>query len=79
MSGQKTNDGPLKPSVDKRRGSMAVKALELDDVLTNELGQFGRYQLINFLMISILIMMSTFINEYIFSAAAIPHRYNPKR
>ncbi|CAB3221786.1 unnamed protein product [Arctia plantaginis] len=74
MSGRLSNTGPLKASADKGKGSVAVKPLELDDVLTNELGQFGRYQLINILLIAIPIMMATFINEYVFSAAAIPHR-----
>lgn len=58
-----------------RKGSVAPpKGLDLDDVLVNELGQFGRYQLYNICLVAFPIIASAFINEYIFSAAAIPHR-----
>ncbi|XP_034829226.1 organic cation transporter protein-like [Maniola hyperantus] len=50
------------------------KPVTLDDVLTNELGQFGRFQLRNFLLVAVPIIMSAFMSEFIFSAAAIPHR-----
>ncbi|CAH2241434.1 organic cation transporter protein-like [Pararge aegeria] len=50
------------------------KPLTLDDVLVNELGQFGWFQLRNILLVAIPILMSAFPNEYNFSAAAIPHR-----
>lgn len=50
------------------------KPFDLDDVLVNELGQFGRFQLRNIVLVTIPIMMSAFMSEYIFSAAAIPHR-----
>ncbi|KAI8423809.1 hypothetical protein MSG28_012820 [Choristoneura fumiferana] len=48
--------------------------ITLDWVLIHELGQFGRFQLINFLLIAIPISMTAFMSEFIFSAAAIPHR-----
>nr|XP_034829218.1 organic cation transporter protein-like isoform X2 [Maniola hyperantus] len=50
------------------------KPLDLDDVLTNELGQFGWFQLRNILLVAIPIVMATFSNEYVFSAADTPHR-----
>ncbi|KAJ2950643.1 hypothetical protein O0L34_g8899 [Tuta absoluta] len=50
------------------------KAMDLDDVLVNELGEFGRFQLYNILLLAVPMMMSAWLNEYIFSAAAIPHR-----
>ncbi|CAH2047633.1 unnamed protein product, partial [Iphiclides podalirius] len=50
------------------------KPIDLDDVLINELGQFGWFQFKNIILVSIPIIMSAFMNEYIFSAAAIPHR-----
>ncbi|KPI95921.1 Organic cation transporter-like protein [Papilio xuthus] len=50
------------------------KPIDLDSVLVNELGQFGRFQFKNILLVSIPILMSGFMSEYIFSAAAIPHR-----
>ncbi|CAB3221784.1 unnamed protein product [Arctia plantaginis] len=74
MSGRNSNSGLLEPTEDKRKGGVPVKPLELDDVLTNELGQFGRYQLINILMVSFPIITCAFTQEYIFSAAAIAHR-----
>ncbi|CAG9787564.1 unnamed protein product [Diatraea saccharalis] len=50
------------------------KHIDLDYVLVHELGQFGRFQLINTLLVSIPIIMSAFMSEFIFGAAAIPHR-----
>ncbi|XP_046978030.1 organic cation transporter protein-like [Vanessa cardui] len=55
-------------------GTVNGKPLDLDDVLINELGQFGCFQMRNILLVTIPIMMSAFMSEYIFSAAAIPHR-----
>ncbi|XP_075975382.1 organic cation transporter protein-like [Anticarsia gemmatalis] len=69
-----------RPSVGSRKGSEpdlkqgSEKPVDLDDVLVNELGQFGRYQLTNLLLIAIPTIMSAFMSEFIFSAAAIPHR-----
>lgn len=57
-----------------RRGSVFEKPLDLDDVLVNELGQFGFFQLRNILLIALPIIASAFMSEYIFSAAAVPHR-----
>ncbi|XP_046978029.1 organic cation transporter protein-like [Vanessa cardui] len=54
--------------------NMVEKPVDLDDVLTNELGQFGRFQLRNMLLVAVPIIMSAFMSEFIFSAAAIPHR-----
>ncbi|PZC76253.1 hypothetical protein B5X24_HaOG204859 [Helicoverpa armigera] len=51
-----------------------AKVIDLDYVLVHELGQFGRYQMVNLLLVSIPIIMSAFMSEYIFSAATIPHR-----
>ncbi|XP_047517605.1 organic cation transporter protein-like [Pieris napi] len=51
-----------------------IKRIDLDDVLVNELGQFGPFQLRYMILVSIPLIMSAFMSEYIFSAAAIPHR-----
>lgn len=56
------------------RKASVLEPLDLDYVLVNELGQFGRFQLQNILLVAIPIIMSAFMSEYIFSAAAIPHR-----
>ncbi|KOB66936.1 Organic cation transporter [Operophtera brumata] len=64
-----------KASRPDRSGSVsAPKALDLDDVLVNELGQFGWFQLYNICLVAFPIITSAFMSEYIFSAAAIPHR-----
>lgn len=63
----------LKPNKDAPT-HMPEKPIDLDSVLVNELGQFGRFQLKNILLVSLPILMSGFMSEYIFSAAAIPHR-----
>ncbi|CAH2047649.1 unnamed protein product, partial [Iphiclides podalirius] len=57
-----------------RRESAFEKPVELDDVLVNELGQFGLFQLRNILLVALPIIASAFMSEYIFSAAAVPHR-----
>ncbi|XP_052749979.1 organic cation transporter protein-like isoform X2 [Galleria mellonella] len=57
-----------------RKGSVAEKPIDLDDLLINELGQFGRFQVRMIMLISVPMIMSAFMSEYIFSAAAIPHR-----
>ncbi|CAG9787562.1 unnamed protein product [Diatraea saccharalis] len=63
-----------------RRGSVEFtekpidKPVDLDDILVNELGQFGRFQMTNLLLVAIPLIMSAFMTEYIFSAAAVPHR-----
>lgn len=59
---------------EQRKGSVFDKPIDLDYVLVNEIGQFGRYQMFNLLLVSVPIIMSAFMSEYIFSAAAIPHR-----
>ncbi|CAF4852347.1 unnamed protein product [Pieris macdunnoughi] len=51
-----------------------IKRVDLDDVLRDELGQFGPFQLRYLMLVSIPIIMSAFMSEYVFSAAAIPHR-----
>ncbi|KAJ2951334.1 hypothetical protein O0L34_g5735 [Tuta absoluta] len=71
--GEKPVDGPRKSKA-SRKGSLWEKPFDLDDVLINELGQFGRFQLNNMLLVAVPIIMSAFMSEYIFSAAAIPHR-----
>ncbi|CAG5054645.1 unnamed protein product [Parnassius apollo] len=59
---------------ESRRKSVFEKPLDLDDVLVNELGQFGWFQLRNILLVALPIIASAFMSEYIFSAASVPHR-----
>ncbi|CAK1585777.1 unnamed protein product [Parnassius mnemosyne] len=59
---------------ESRRKSVFENPLELDDVLVNELGQFGCFQLRNILLVALPIIASAFMSEYIFSAASVPHR-----
>ncbi|XP_068617412.1 organic cation transporter protein-like [Battus philenor] len=66
---QNTNGDSFREHVTK-----IEKIIDLDDVLVNELGQFGWFQFKNILLVSVPIMMSAFMSEYIFSAASIPHR-----
>lgn len=64
-----------KQSIDiEKKETLVKKPLDLDDVLVNELGQFGWFQMRNILLVAIPIIMSAFMSEYIFSAAAVPHR-----
>lgn len=52
----------------------ADEVIDYDYVLTNELGQFGKYQAINMLLLMTSIMTHALISEYVFSAARLPHR-----
>lgn len=70
---RQSNAGHVKMG-DEASEAKPVKNIDLDYVLVNELGQFGRFQLNNILLVAIPTIMSAFMNEYIFSAAAIPHR-----
>lgn len=67
-------EGFIENSAEKNKYS-AEKPIDLDDVLTNELGQFGPFQLRNVLLLALPLIASAFFNEFIFSAAAISHRY----
>ncbi|XP_023935708.2 organic cation transporter protein-like [Bicyclus anynana] len=73
------SDGKNEPEGKSSEGQESVvevseKPLSLDDVLTNELGQFGWFQIRNILLAAVLIILCGFGHEYIFSAGAIPHR-----
>ncbi|KAL4709495.1 hypothetical protein ACJJTC_007226 [Scirpophaga incertulas] len=54
--------------------NIPVKDIDLDYVLENEVGQFGRFQLRYIFLVAVPIIFSAFMSEYIFGAAAIPHR-----
>ncbi|XP_026319002.1 solute carrier family 22 member 7-like [Hyposmocoma kahamanoa] len=58
----------------ENKDNVSEKLLDLDDVLEKELGQFGRFQLTNILLVAIPLMVPAFMTEFIFSASAIPHR-----
>lgn len=63
----KLEDGPEVPAPNK--------PVDLDTILTQELGQFGRYQIITLLLAALPIMFSAFASgEYIFTTGRIPSR-----
>ncbi|XP_034829489.1 organic cation transporter protein-like [Maniola hyperantus] len=64
----------VKTSGGEEDTSVYQKPLGLDDVLSTELGQFGWFQMRNMLLAALPIILCGMMNEYIFSAAAIPHR-----
>lgn len=69
---QKTNASGFEENI---KNNESERPIDLDDVLEKELGQFGRFQLTNILLVAIPLMIPAIMTEYIFSAAAIPHRY----
>ncbi|XP_068634038.1 organic cation transporter protein-like [Battus philenor] len=71
ISGESKMDSQIK--TDPVKEGME-KPIDLDDVLVNELGAFGLFQLRNILLVALPIIASAFMSEYIFSAAALPHR-----
>ncbi|XP_063362801.1 organic cation transporter protein-like [Cydia amplana] len=50
-----------------------VLEIDLDWVINNEVGQFGRFQIINILLLMFPIVSHAFLSEYVFSASAVPH------
>ncbi|CAH2047637.1 unnamed protein product, partial [Iphiclides podalirius] len=71
----KENENFISESTNKRECSdNEEKKIDIDDVLVNEIGQFGRYQIRQLLLLSLPLLMGAFSSEYVFSAAAIPHR-----
>ena len=50
--------------------------IDLDEILVNEVGSFGRYQIIMVLLAAFPVIFSAFAaGEYIFTTARIPTRY----
>ncbi|XP_045769450.1 organic cation transporter protein-like isoform X2 [Maniola jurtina] len=54
--------------------NVTPQPIDLDYLLANELGQFGWFQLRNVLLLALLTLFGGTSSEYIFSAAATPHR-----
>lgn len=50
------------------------KSIDLDDILVNEIGEFGWSQIRTLLLVYVTIIITGFGMEYIFSSASIPHR-----
>ncbi|XP_063622402.1 organic cation transporter protein-like [Cydia splendana] len=50
-----------------------VSEIDLDWVINNEVGQFGRFQIIHVLLLMFPIMSTAFLSEYVFSASAVLH------
>lgn len=59
----------------ENKDNVPERRMDLDEVLEKELGQFGRFQLKNILLVAIPLMFTAFMTEFVFSGAAIPHRY----
>ncbi|XP_063534912.1 organic cation transporter protein-like [Cydia strobilella] len=51
-----------------------VSEIDLDWVINNELGQFGRFQMIHVLLLLFPVIAHAFLSEFVFSASAVPHR-----
>ncbi|XP_045769457.1 organic cation transporter protein-like [Maniola jurtina] len=59
---------------DQDEKEIVTKTIDLDFILTNELGQFGRFQLRNIILLALLVVVFGTLGEFIFSAAATSHR-----
>ncbi|KAL4713919.1 hypothetical protein ACJJTC_015573 [Scirpophaga incertulas] len=51
-----------------------AKSLDLDDILVNQIGEFGKFQLTNLFLLFIPMLLCGLLNEYIFGTAVVPHR-----
>ncbi|XP_059059982.1 organic cation transporter protein-like [Achroia grisella] len=59
----------------KQKSSESEPQIVFEDVLNAEIGQFGKYQIINLLLLALPSMSSAFMAaDYIFTAARLPHR-----
>ncbi|XP_039755070.1 solute carrier family 22 member 3-like [Pararge aegeria] len=56
------------------KANVYEKLRDLDYVLTNELGQFGLFQLRNLLLLAVVIIITGTVHDYVFSAASTAHR-----
>lgn len=56
-------------------GNNESNKIDLDNILRDEVGQFGKYQIITVLLAALPVMFSAFASgEYIFTTARIPTR-----
>lgn len=62
MQKDSKNEHPVKEKVD------------LDTILINEIGQFGKYQIRTLALATIGVIFSAFHGEYVFTTARIPTR-----
>ncbi|XP_045769743.1 solute carrier family 22 member 7-like [Maniola jurtina] len=69
-----TQQGKETNKDEEEKESVTQKPIDLDIILTNELGQFGRFQLRNVSFLSLFLIVGGTMGEFIFSAAATPHR-----
>lgn len=64
----------IKGDLNEEDRESVEKPMDLDEVLAHELGQFGWFQIRNILLVAYPIILCGLMTEYIFSAAATPHR-----
>lgn len=69
MSADKVEEG------EERKTGQGPPTIDLDYILVEEVGQFGKYQLITLLLATLPVIFSAFASgEYIFTVARIPTR-----
>ncbi|XP_045769459.1 organic cation transporter protein-like [Maniola jurtina] len=56
------------------KASSVEEPIKLDDVLRNELGEFGRFQFRCMLLVALPILLAALKNDFVFLAVATPHR-----
>lgn len=69
--GNDTVEGKTKVEEEKRD---AEKPRSREELLRSEIGDFGWFQMRYVLLVTVPILLSAVRNDYVLSAAAIPHR-----
>lgn len=60
---------------EEKGASGSHKPVDLDNILVEEVGQFGKYQIVTLLLAAFPVIFSAFASgEYIFTTARIPAR-----
>lgn len=72
LSAEKDEEG------EKRGTGQVPTTIDLDYILVEEVGQFGKYQLTTLLLAAIPVIFAAFASgEFVFTTARIPSRYVP--
>ncbi|XP_047990793.1 solute carrier family 22 member 7-like [Leguminivora glycinivorella] len=68
------NDDRVKGARSTGKSDKQASEIDLEWVIDNEVGQFGRFQFIHVLLLVFPVVAQAFLSEYVFSASGVSHR-----